>query len=117
MVDAFSCVESDEFLSQFKANERQRRVYPDEIQDWLTLSDKEGAQFIHELAKENLCYIKYDFTCSCGNECTFYQRKGPISPYECSECGQKYDNNVIPSKGTMTLELKSKKVKFHTASC
>lgn len=56
-------------------------------------------------------HIKYDFTCFCGNECTFYQRKGPISPYECSECGQKYDDNVIPSKGTMTLELKKQEIK------
>lgn len=87
-----------------------RRVYPDEIQSWLNLSDKEGAQFIGELVKRNLCHIKYDFTCSCGNECTFYQRKGPISPYECSECGQKYDDNVIQSKGTMTLELKKQEI-------
>ena len=51
-----------------------RRVYPSELQSALDLSDEAAAQFIYYLATNNMCYIKYDFTCSCGNECTVYSQ-------------------------------------------
>ena len=82
-----------------------RRVYPSELQSALDLSDEAAAQFIYYLATNNMCYIKYDFTCSCGNECTVYYQPHHSIEYECAECGKKYDNNAIEA-GTMTLELK-----------
>ena len=87
-----------------------RRVYPSELQNMLALSDEEGAQFIHDLAKRNMCYIKFDFTCSCGNECTVYCYPHCATEYECKECGRKYDEDTIYRKGTMTLELKKQEI-------
>ena len=89
-----------------------RRVYPSELQNWLALSDTEGAQFIHDLTRRDMCYIKYDFTCSCGNECTVYYhyRANRTMEYECTECGKTYNETEICAKGTMTLELKKQNI-------
>jgi predicted nucleotide-binding protein len=82
-----------------------RRVYPSEIQEWVGANDKEAEQFIRDLLNERLIAYKYDFRCSCGNNCTAYYRNLEINPYRCNECERVYDFTEISQNSTLVCEL------------
>ena len=52
-----------------------RRVYPEQMKEWLDLSDIETKEFLDELIQERLIISKYDFDCTCGNHCTVFLEK------------------------------------------
>ena len=67
------------------------RVYPYQLQEWTdVMSNEEFEEVVQELIDENLLDEKYDFQCSCGNECTVYTSKLLEKGYCCPECEREY---------------------------
>lgn len=81
------------------------RIYPLQLQEWIEATNEEIKDFISELLDEGLMECKYDFQCSCGNNCTVYQNKIEIDLYQCDECERKYGASEILDKGTLLYEL------------
>lgn len=82
-----------------------RRIYPLQLQEWSRATNREIKNFIVELLNERLMDCKYDFQCSCGNNCTAYQRSIERNHYQCSECEKVYEFEEILNKGTLLYEL------------
>lgn len=82
-----------------------RRVYPLQLQEWSGATNKEIKSFIAELISERLMDCKYDFQCSCGNNCTAYQKSIEINPYQCNECERVYEFDEVLNKGALLYEL------------
>lgn len=81
------------------------RIYPLQLQEWIEATNEEIKDFISELLEEGLMECKYDFQCSCGNNCTVYQNKIEIDLYQCDECERQYRASEILDKGTLLYEL------------
>lgn len=82
-----------------------RRVYPLQLQEWSKATDKELKLFIEELLEERLIACKYDFQCSCGNNCTAYHERIKDNFYRCDECEETYNFNEIITRSTLLYEL------------
>ena len=80
-------------------------IYPDQLLQWLNISQSDLCQFVDDLYKKRLIIYKYRFQCLCGNTCTAYFRKLQKEPYVCNECGRTYDIDAIKEKGTLHYEL------------
>lgn len=81
------------------------RVYPSQIKEWTEAINGEIGQFIQELLTERLMDAKYDFQCTCGNNCTAYHRNLEKKCYKCIECEKEYDFEEILDKSTLLYEL------------
>ena len=78
------------------------RVYPYQLQEWTdVMSGEEFEEVVQELMDENLLDEKYDFQCSCGNECTVYTSKLLEKGYCCQECEREYSKEEVVYKGTV----------------
>lgn len=85
-------------------------VYPDQLLQWLNISQSDLIQFVEDLYLERLITYKYRFQCKCGNICTSYLRKLQREPYLCKECGQTYSIDIIKQKGILLYELDKKEI-------
>lgn len=82
-----------------------RRVYPEQIQAWLGTTGLETEGFLLELVDQRLAIDKYDFECSCGNQCTAFGKKLKNHSYQCRECGKEYTYERIIQCGNLLYEL------------
>ena len=57
------------------------------------------------MINENLIYEKYDFQCSCGNECTVYAEVLLKKGYQCPECEKEYSDKTVIDRGTVLYEI------------
>lgn len=87
-----------------------RRVYPEQMKEWLDLSDIETKEFLDELIQERLIISKYDFDCTCGNHCTVFLEKLKNYNYYCQECGKEYTFSMLNDYGNLIFELDKKEI-------
>ncbi len=105
-----------EILSQLQRQVREissnslRRIYSEQFQEWLEISEKETKDFLLELIDERLVTCKFDFECSCGNNCTAYLKKIENKTYQCDNCGKKYTLEDIQCCSTLLYELDKEEV-------
>ena len=87
------------------------RVYPYQLQEWTdVMSGEEFEEVVQELIDENLLDEKYDFQCSCGNECTVYTSKLLEKGYCCQECEREYSKEEVVYKGTVVYDIDKRAV-------
>lgn len=87
------------------------RVYPYQLQEWTdVMSGEEFEEVVQELINENLLDEKYDFQCSCGNECTVYTSKLLEKGYCCQECEREYSKEEVVYKGTVVYDIDKRAV-------
>lgn len=87
-----------------------RRVYPEQVKEWLGTTDVETQELLIELVKQRLVTCKYDFECTCGNHCTAFWTKLKSHPYQCRECGKEYTCDEIDRCGNLLYEFDKREI-------
>lgn len=81
-------------------------IYPDELLEWLGVSESVLQNFVEELHEERVLAYKYRFVCKCGETCTIYERTLDYdNKKNCNICGREYTIEEIRNKSEILYEV------------
>lgn len=81
-------------------------IYPDDLMEWLEISDMELKEFVEDLNKERVLVYKYRFVCECDELCVVYQNKlESIGFFNCPVCGKKFTIKEISRRAEILYEI------------
>lgn len=81
-------------------------IYPDEISEWLGVSNHECQEFIKELHDQRMITFKYRIKCDCGEVCTIYERKLLRDHIvNCEICGKEFSISDINENTNILYEI------------
>lgn len=83
-----------------------KNVFPDDIIDWLDITDIEAKELIDELHEQRIIIYKYKFKCVCGEICTIYEKTiKRNSNFFCEVCGREFSYEDISKYGYIAYEI------------
>lgn len=81
-------------------------IYPDEISEWLGISNCECHELIKELHDQRVITFKYRVKCDCGELCTIYERKILRDHIvNCEICGKEFSVDDIDKNANILYEI------------
>lgn len=81
-------------------------IYPDDLLNWLNISESELKEFITYLHDERILTYKYRFKCLCGEPCVVYENKLARTNGMCCEiCGKEYSLQEVIQKSEILYEI------------
>ncbi len=95
-----------------------KNVFPDDIIDWLGITDIEAKDLIDELHKQRIIIYKYKFKCVCGENCTIYEKKiNRDSNFFCEICGREFSQEDISKHGYIAYDIDKEELANFEQEC
>ena len=81
-------------------------LYPEDIIDWLEVSEEETKELIEFLHSQRTLFYKYRIKCDCSERITIYEHqliRG--KPIYCDLCGHEFSREEIEEKAEIIYEI------------
>lgn len=86
-------------------------VYPDDLLEWLKITEEDLQKFIEFLHEEQVLAYKYRFYCVCGEVCTVYERKMDFQQkITCNSCGREHSFDEVKEKSEIIYDLDKQEI-------
>lgn len=81
-------------------------LYPEDIVDWLEVSEKETKEIIEFLHSQRVLFYKYRIKCDCGERNTVYENVlNRMKPLYCNICGHDFSRKELEEKAEIIYEI------------
>jgi len=81
-------------------------LYPEDIVDWLEVSEEETKEFIEFLHSQRVLFYKYRIKCDCGERNTVYENAlNRRMPLYCNICGHVFSKQDLEERSEIIYEI------------
>lgn len=81
-------------------------IYPDDIIEWLGISETLTKELITDLHEQRILLYKYRLKCNCGEICTIYEHKlFHDTGFYCEVCGKEFSVDDVKEKAEIIYDI------------